>query len=215
LDVTAAVVLIPVFAVFLPALVLPGPDFVGVARSSLTRGTRAGLATTAGVTVGLGLYATLSLVGLAALLVQYQWLAVAVRVLGGCYLVYLGVRLVLTRAEPVAIDAAGTAAPGGARRSFLFGLGVTLTNPKAMVLFAAVFAPAVTATTPAWVMAAMVVLVMLAAAVWYAVVALVVSAPPVIRRCRAVQHWIERAAGACFIVIGGRVVIDARSPVAP
>ena len=38
-----ALVLISVFAVFIPALILPGPDFVAVVRSSMTRGTRAGL----------------------------------------------------------------------------------------------------------------------------------------------------------------------------
>ena len=75
--------LVPVFAVFIPALILPGPDFVGVVRSSLTRGTTAGLLTTLGVTIGLGMYATLSLLGLSAILVKYQWLTWAVRVLGG------------------------------------------------------------------------------------------------------------------------------------
>src|ERR687887_602325 len=97
--------LVAVFAVFLPALILPGPDFVGVVRSSLTRGTTAGLLTTLGVTIGLGMYATLSLLGLSAVLVKYQWLTWAVRVLGGAYLVYLGIRLL--RSKPARIgDAA-------------------------------------------------------------------------------------------------------------
>src|SRR3546814_1898939 len=56
-------VLIGVFAVFIPALMLPGPDFVAVVRSSMTHGTRAGLLTTLGVSLGLCLYATLSLLG--------------------------------------------------------------------------------------------------------------------------------------------------------
>ena len=44
-----ALVLIGVFAVFIPTLMLPGPDFVAVVRSSMTYGTRAGLLTTLGV----------------------------------------------------------------------------------------------------------------------------------------------------------------------
>ncbi len=67
-----ALVLISVFAVFIPALILPGPDFVAVVRSSMTHGTRAGLLTTLGVSSGLCLYATLSLLGLSAILVQYH-----------------------------------------------------------------------------------------------------------------------------------------------
>lgn len=46
-------VLMAVFAIFIPALILPGPDFIAVARSSITRGSRAGLLTTLGVTPGL------------------------------------------------------------------------------------------------------------------------------------------------------------------
>ena len=97
-----ALVLISVFAVFIPALILPGPDFVAVVRSSMTYGTRAGLMTTLGVSMGLCLYATLSLLGLSAILVEYQWLTWAVRVLGGAYLIYLGIKLL--RAKPQAID---------------------------------------------------------------------------------------------------------------
>ena len=36
-------VLITVFAVFVPALLLPGPDFVAVARSAMAHGTRSGM----------------------------------------------------------------------------------------------------------------------------------------------------------------------------
>ena len=48
----SALVLISVFAIFIPALILPGPDFVAVVRSSMTYGTRAGLLTTLGVSIG-------------------------------------------------------------------------------------------------------------------------------------------------------------------
>ena len=50
----ALIVLVGVFAIFIPALMLPGPDFVAVVRSSMARGTTAGLLTTAGVSIGLG-----------------------------------------------------------------------------------------------------------------------------------------------------------------
>jgi threonine/homoserine/homoserine lactone efflux protein len=207
----AIATLVAVFAVFIPALILPGPDFVGVARSSLTRGTAAGLLTTLGVTIGLGMYATLSLLGLSAVLVKYQWLTWAVRVLGGGYLVYLGIKLL--RAKPGKVDDAAVQGPlrGNA---LLFGFFVTLTNPKAIVLFASVFATAVTASTPYWLMALMIGLVMASALIWYSIVSLFMSSPPVMRRFQNARHWIERIAGASFILIGGRIIADARNPVA-
>ena len=57
------------------------------------------------MTVGLGLYATLSLLGLSAILMEYHWLTWLVRILGGSYLIYLGIRLIF--AKPQAIDVAG------------------------------------------------------------------------------------------------------------
>ena len=205
-------VLASVFAVFIPALLLPGPDFVAVVRSSMTRGTAAGLLTTCGVSLGLGLYATLSLLGLSAILVEFQWLTWLVRILGGSYLIYLGIRLILSR--PEAIDVAEE--PVRSRGNpLLFGFLVTMTNPKAIVLFASVFATAVTASTPGWFLMVMVGLVVVCAFTWYAVVSLFMSSDPVVKRFQNARHWIERMAGVCFIGIGGRILADARNPVAP
>ncbi|MBS0219952.1 MAG: LysE family transporter [Proteobacteria bacterium] len=212
----AMTVLLPVFGIFIPALILPGPDFVAVVRSSITRGTRGGLLTTLGVSTGLGLYATLSLLGLSTILVEYQWLTWTVRVLGGAYLVYLGIRLL--RAKP---DAAmgddgprGDLAPGKIRgNALVFGFLVTLTNPKAIVLFASVFATAVTASTPGWLMVLMIALVVASALGWYSIVSLFMSSAPVMRRFARMRHWIERAAGISFVLIGGRILADAGRPV--
>lgn len=204
-------VLVPVFAVFIPALILPGPDFVGVVRSSLTRGTTAGLLTTVGVTLGLGMYSSLSLLGLSAVLVKYQWLTWAVRVLGGAYLAWLGIKLL--RARPTPGEEFEKGRPRG--NALVFGFLVTLTNPKAIVLFASVFATSVTASTPYWLMALMVGLVMLSALAWYSIVSLFMSAPPVMRRFQHARHWIERVAGASFVLIGGRIIADAHTPVSP
>jgi len=205
-----ALVLFSVFAVFIPALILPGPDFVAVVRSSMTYGTRAGLLTTLGVTLGLCLYATLSLVGLSAILVKYQWLTWAVRMLGGSYLIYLGIKLLRTKPRQIELDQ--TARPAG-KRAILFGFLVTLTNPKAIVLFASVFATAVTASTPTWLMGVMIALVGASSLIWYSCVSVFMSSTPVMRRFQRARHWIERAAGVCFIGLGGKVLADAGNPI--
>lgn len=204
------VVLISVFAIFIPALILPGPDFIGVVRSSMTRGTKAGLLTAVGVSIGLGFYATLGLAGLSAILVRFEWLAWLIRIAGGAYLIYLGIKLVLAKPEPVELD---QRARGG--NPMLFGLGVTLTNPKAIVLFASVFATSVTAATPGWLMGTMIALVMASSLIWYSIVSLLMSSRPVARVFGRARHWIERFAGACFILVGGRILSDSRTLLMP
>jgi threonine efflux protein len=203
--------LISVFAVFIPALILPGPDFIGVVRSSMTRGTAAGLLTTVGVSAGLGMYATLSLLGLSAVMMEYQWLAWAIRVAGGCYLIYLGIMLI--RAKPQSGELADEGVAAG--NPLLFGFFVTLTNPKAIVLFASIFATAVTHDTPGWLLAVMVALVVLSSLTWYSIVSLFMSSAPVVRSFAGARHRIERFAGVCFVAIGGRILADSRNPLTP
>ena len=113
------VILISVFAIFIPALILPGPDFVAVVRSSMTRGTTAGLLTTIGVSIGLGIYATLGLLGLSAILMKFHWLAMVIRIAGGAYLIYLGIRLLL--AKPTVVELSAETSTSNA---LLFGLFV-------------------------------------------------------------------------------------------
>ncbi len=203
------VVLLSVFGIFIPALMLPGPDFVAVVRASMTRGTRAGLLTTLGVSIGLGFYATLGLLGLSAVLVQMEWLAMTVRILGGAYLVWLGLKLVFSKPAAIVVEAERDL---GAN-AVLGGLFVTLTNPKAIVLFASVFATAVTAETPLWLMVLMIGIVVASSLAWYTIVSLFMSSAPVMRRFGRAQAWIERAAGVCFVAIGGRILADARNPI--
>ncbi len=90
---------------------------------------------------------------------------------------------------------------------------MTLTNPKAIVLFASVFATAVTASTPTWLMVLMIGLVTASSLVWYSCVSLFMSSGPVMRRFQSARHWIERAAGVCFIGLGGKVLADAGRPI--
>lgn len=206
------IVLVGVFAIFIPALMLPGPDFVAVVRSSMSRGTTAGLLTTIGVTIGLGFYASLSLLGLSAILLEYQWLAWAVRICGGLYLAYLGLKLILTKPAMVDIDSTVVKESGN---PLIFGFLVTLTNPKAIVLFTSVFATAITDTMPLWGMVVMIGLVMASALTWYTIVAVFMSSRPVISRFQNAQHWIERAAGVCFVAIGGKILADSRNPITP
>ena len=97
--------------------------------------------------------------------------------------------------------------------AFRFGFLVTLTNPKAVVLFTSVFATSVTAATPLWLMALMIGLVFAASLTWYSIVSVFMSSAPVRRRFVSARHWIERAAGVVFVAIGGRILSDTRNPI--
>ena len=118
-------------------LVIPGPTIVMVVGQALAHGRRAALASVAGVALGDLAAATLSLIGIGALLAASATVFLAVKWIGALYLVYLGIRMWRTPMGAPGASAAGIgeAVPRATifRRAFL----VTLLNPKSIVFFVA------------------------------------------------------------------------------
>ena len=118
--------------------VTPGPDTFLTLRYSLRR-TRAGLAAAAGSSLGSILWAALVGVGLAALLEQSADAYRIVKILGGLYLIYLGIRAFRSsRTASGAADEETPVAKGGAFSAFGAGLLSCSLNPKVGLFFLAI-----------------------------------------------------------------------------
>ena len=116
----------------LVVIATPGQDMILVMSRSLGHGTRAGLVTAAGVSVGLLGHTLLATLGLGALLRASDTLFVALKLIGAGYLAVLGVQLLRTRATQLETAAS---APLSHRRLFLAGALSNLGNPKIAVFF--------------------------------------------------------------------------------
>jgi threonine/homoserine/homoserine lactone efflux protein len=113
-------------------IITPGQDMILVMSRSLSHGTRAGLATAAGVSIGLVGHTLLATAGLGAVLRTSEWLFTAIKLLGAAYLLYLGVQLLLTRGN--ALHGQATA-PQSHLRLFLTGAVSNISNPKIAVFY--------------------------------------------------------------------------------
>src|SRR5215472_11023515 len=91
------------YAVFLATamvlLAIPGPAVLYVVTRSIEMGRAGGLASVAGITTGTIVYVSLAVAGLSSLLLASHVAFDVVRYAGAAYLVYLGVRRLLTRRE--------------------------------------------------------------------------------------------------------------------
>ena len=110
----------------------PGQDMLLVMSRSITHGTRAGLATAAGVSVGLLGHTALATAGLGALLRTSDGLFTAVKLVGAAYLLVLGVQLLITRSAQIA---GANPTPQPLWRQFATGAASNLTNPKIAVFY--------------------------------------------------------------------------------
>ncbi len=116
-------------------LAVPGPTVMLVISYALGSGSRSGWATVPGVTLGDFTAMTLSMLGAGAVLATSATLFTVLKLVGACYLVWLGIRL--WRARPSA-DAIGVPTTGnGGRTMFWNAYVVTALNPKSIVFFTA------------------------------------------------------------------------------
>jgi threonine/homoserine/homoserine lactone efflux protein len=113
-----------------------GPMWVLCFRRTVAQGAPAGLASGMGIAVADGLYGAVAAFGLSAisgvLLKHSFWIGLV----GGLFLLYLGVRILLSRPE---LNASNES-PVGLMQGFLTTLGLTLANPPTILAFAAIFA---------------------------------------------------------------------------
>lgn len=201
--------ILPILAL---ALASPGPDFMLVSTVALSRGRMAGIQGAAGIAAGIVFYAGLSIWGLGVLFEQVAWLILAIKVIGGLYLCYLGIQLWRsTLAQPTEIAAAEIIAPEKQRNPFWLGFLTNLTNPKAVAFFASVFALALTPDTTAATRLTTTLLCTLTAFLWFAFVAVALSTPSVRRRYEQAKNAINRVAGSILMLFGLKLMWSSRS----
>jgi threonine/homoserine/homoserine lactone efflux protein len=117
--------------------VTPGPDTFLVLRFSL-QGSRSGVAAVAGVALGSLLWALAVAIGLASLLEQSATAYRVVKIAGGMYLIYLGLRVLLRRRHQVASDSSENAGDQRSAAALGSGLLSCALNPKVGLFFLAI-----------------------------------------------------------------------------
>lgn len=190
----------------------PGPSFVMVARTAVSASRADGVAAALGMGVGGVLFAIAALLGLNGLLQAVPSLYVALKVAGGVYLAYLGVRIWRGAGAALPMSADGPVAGVSWRRSFLFGLTTQVSNPKTAIVYASVFAAFMPAAPTVGFDLAVCAAVFVIEAGWYGIVAVVLSsARPrgVYLRAKSV---IDRLAGGVMVLLGLRLVTSATRP---
>jgi len=118
-------------------IVVPGPSVLFIISRGVSLGRQAAVMTVAGNTLGVFVQVLAVSAGLGALVARSIALFTTIKLVGAGYLVYLGVQAFRHRRRLAeALDV--PTAPMGLRRVVREGFVVGLSNPKAIVFFAAV-----------------------------------------------------------------------------
>lgn len=113
---------------------MPGPALLYTAAQTIARGQRAGFMAAAGIHLGCYVHVLAAAFGLSALFTVVPTLYFALKLIGGAYLVYLGVQMIRTR---VASGPMPDLPRKSGRRAFLDSILVEVLNPKVAIFFIA------------------------------------------------------------------------------
>jgi threonine efflux protein len=194
------------FAVDLLAAMSPGPNFVLVTQSAVHQSRQYSLAIVCGFVVANLAWCSAVVLGLQKLFHLQPWLYDAIRVVGGGYLILLGVQLLWTNERPVRGEQAllHRSVPS----AFARGLLTNLSNPKSAIYFGGIFALFLKPGTSAWVQTVAISIVLFDTLLWYGSVALLLSAARMQRFYANTRRPIERVAGAVMTGFGARLVLS-------
>jgi threonine/homoserine/homoserine lactone efflux protein len=194
-------------------IVTPGPDTALTVRNALLGGRAAGVATAAGVALGLAVWTAAASAGLAALLVASEPAFVAVKLAGAAYLVLLGAQTLLH-----ALRGRGDehAREGGERRlrpaaALRQGILNDLGNPKIAVFFTTLLPQFAPAHGPAFLtLLAFGLLFCVMTFAWLCAYSVAVArAGRALRRPR-VRRALDAVMGAALVALGFRVAVERR-----
>ena len=115
--------------------VTPGPDMAVVTKNALAHGRRGVVLTTSGIGLALVVWVTATAIGLSALLRTSGGVLFALKLVGACYLAYLGIRALLDSRERPSDLMAGVPAAARAGSVFRQGFLSAISNPKLGVFF--------------------------------------------------------------------------------
>jgi threonine/homoserine/homoserine lactone efflux protein len=120
-------------------MLAPGPSVMFTIARAVAWGRGTAILTVLGNSMGMLILSLIIAVGLGPLLQRSELLLIFVQVLGGLYLIYLGIDALKHRrlhaADMVAIDELKPAKPQVVKQGFMVGV----LNPKALVFFSAIF----------------------------------------------------------------------------
>ncbi|MFZ6736067.1 LysE family translocator [Undibacterium sp. Ji42W] len=160
--------------------------------------------------MGGALLALAALLGLQGVLLALPVLFIALKVLGGIDLAYLGFNIWRGAAEPLQIAATEVSGERNLRRSLLLGLTTQVSNPKTSIVYTSVFAAFMPRTQSLAFDILLLACVFCIEANWYAIVAVVLSSEKPRTTYLRYKQWLDRAAGGVMMALGIKLVASAR-----
>lgn len=139
------------------------------------------------------------------------WLLTVAKVIGGAYILYLGISLLRSKPKTAVEGSNDSVEPAQQQtlgKAFMTGFLTNATNPKATLFFLAIFTTVISASTPLKIQALYGMWMCMVNALWFIIVALFFSSARVRQLFMRLGHWFERCMGVILILFAGRLILS-------
>lgn len=194
--------------IILLAAISPGPDFFLVVKNALHHDRKAGIFTALGVASSLLVHSSYCIVGLGIIITQSVIAFDMVKYLGAAYLIYLGVKCLLAKRTHVDYSSIKhTAVNVSHGQVFLEGFFCNLFNPKAILFMLAFFTLILKPGTPWIAQIGYGLEISLIHAVWFSILAVIITHKQVKMRLDTIQYYIIKVMGVVLIAFGSHIAL--------
>jgi len=204
-----AIALLVIGLVNVTGWITPGPNMIAVANASLQHGRVYGFAVGAGMGVAAFIWALFSVAGATIVFDLFPNTVVALKVLGGSYIIWLGIKTLRSHTN---VDFSSISDGMGSSRlsdSFRIGFLVSMTNPKAALFFGSVLVAFVPANSPHWFLAIVVIFCGIFSTLLHMITATVFSTRAAMYVFDRFKMVFNAVFGTVFIATGVGILVDA------
>ena len=191
----------------------PGPDIAYIVSNTVARGKRHGFAASFGVCSGSVVHVLAAAFGLSAILAASALAFSAIKWVGAAYLIYLGVKALLSAGSQFGVEATGRSR-SSAVAIYRQGFMIDVLNPKVAVFFMAFlpqFADPALGHVPAQLVLHGALVIAVALVVEAGIVLIAARFTDTLRRNPRIGLWLDRALGTVLIGLGLRLALQQRA----
>ena len=188
--------LIPISLFLLIGVMSPGPSFILVAQTALSKSKKDAVAVSIGMGVGSAIFAIIASLGLFVLLESVPWVYTILKIIGGCYLCFLACKMWQSSKGTILNHKENGHLNNGSLTMFSVGLLTQLSNPKTAIVFAIAFAAFLPKEMPEYSYVIVVVLAFMIDTLWYVFVSILLSS------CKAQMVYSKFKSHICKIASG-------------
>ncbi|KQN49740.1 LysE family translocator (plasmid) [Rahnella aceris] len=183
----------------------PGVSFLLVARMAMSSSRRAALSVAAGMGFGASVFAAIALAGLHTLLTLVPSLYTGLKVAGGCYLLWLALKM-FRRPSNRFNDSAGTEEVS-VSKAFMTGVFTQISNPHTALVFASIFSAALSKNIQPVMYIILPTMAFVIDVLWYAVVACLLSTDGPRQAYIKYRKFIDKLSGGVMAFLGIRLLL--------